>query len=239
MSFINQWGEEEEAPSRWGQQTSVYDPETGGMVAGYATQTSTYSSSSGPHATPSSSYGGYGKGDYRSMSSCCDGWGTFQYCMGIGGLIAFLLLAAGAVALGFALVNRSHIRTLEDDVATLMTTVDSQGAMLTLSNTPVIISTTPAVVGPTSSIQTLGCGGAACVVTLPTDLTPFLALPEICFYSTEAFAHTITLTGGALFQEGGTTVATFPATIGSSVCVKALTASVVAIKSSSPGVGFA
>lgn len=181
---------------------------------------------------------------YGNNDGCCGPYiasscGADKLCMGIFGLIVLAFMISGAVALGLSISNRVLIHEQRDSIAALTVASSSQASIISTLTVPLVQSTTPGVIVPSSAVQRLGCGGSPCVMTLPTDLTPYVNAPAICVYSTEPQAHTISLSGGATFQEGGGTTVTFPAITGSHFCFNVVSASVASILSRSATVGVA
>ena len=165
-------------------------------------------------------------------------WRIGTFWMWFWGLIILAMLAVGAVGFGFALSNNNKIHTLESNVMALTTTVSSQTDALNQLTTPFAHTASGSLV-TTNAKQTLNCGGAACVMTLPNDLSSYAGLPEVCVVSAEAQAHTVTVAASAFFQPGDNAVATFAgADVGESFCFIATSSTTSAVTSAN-GVTFA
>ncbi len=144
------------------------------------------------------------------------GWSTVGIVFGSLGLTLFTLVAVAGLFVGsFALRN-----TNDGLIGTPSYTVTGNGSL------------------STDRLIHYLAGTGARAITISDDELALLVNKEIVIYSATAASHVVTLSGGATWSGGTTTIATWPGTIGKGLIFRVLSATSIVIVTNTGSVVF-
>ncbi len=144
------------------------------------------------------------------------GWSTAATVMSIFGLVLVSLAAVTGLVLGAIAVRNTN----EGYIGVPSRTTTANGALV-----------------PDRLVHYLAGTGVR-AITLSEDELVSLINKEVAIYSTTAQLHTITLSGGATWSGGTTTIATWPATVDTGLTFRVISATSIAVTSNVGPVTF-
>jgi len=154
-------------------------------------------------------------------------WSARNLCGGLLRFLGVVMLVLGVIGFAIALVNGGNITNLENSVASLAMTQQSQQATVDKLVVP-FDHTAPGPLQVGTEKQYVNIPAVA-AMTLPSDLSAYLD-NFICLFSKTAFAHTLTAGVGATF-DGVNNIATFGGANGDGFCFQVISATRAVVRS--------